>query len=319
MTRALCLPGCGCRGAFQFGVVKRLFEMGERFDIVAGASSGSICGAVAVAGLAERGPDFFRSLSSTPILAAKYLRSDGGPFGMATIVREALTRYVPEEKIVESETELLVSTTRASRLLKSALSHTIGRKKIVPIEPKPGRSGVPFADPSPVHALAVRSEALCVHSNRGRKDMHDVIVASCTIPGLYGRMVVLDGEVHVDGGAADNTLLGELLDRGATDITVVTPYEGGAVSPTLFERERTPSVPRHVHLRLISPERPIRLKHFDFDPERLEEALTMPWKMTVLEADRPAAASGVTIVQGALSEVDEREVAASHEAGGASR
>ena len=48
--RGLSLPGCGCRGAFQFAVMARLAAAGERFDMVAGASSGSICAAVTVAG-----------------------------------------------------------------------------------------------------------------------------------------------------------------------------------------------------------------------------------------------------------------------------
>ncbi|NUP05628.1 MAG: hypothetical protein HOW73_06165 [Polyangiaceae bacterium] len=291
--RALCLPGSGCRGAFQFGVIKRLAELGERFDVVAGASSGSICGAVMVAGLADVGSDFFRSLANTKILSRRYLRSDGGPFGMATIVREALGRFVPNDRIVSSDTELLVSTTRASRFLRSAFEVATSKVRALPLRrpaQDPPNQTFPFARPSPVHALAVRSESLVVHSNRSRSNMHDVIVASCTIPGLYARLVVLDGEVHVDGGAADNTLLGELLARGITDITVVTPYMGGAVSPTLFERERTPRVPPHVRLRLISPERTIRLRHFDFDPERLEEALTMPFKVEVFEPSEPRAA-----------------------------
>ncbi len=293
--RALCLPGSGCRGAFQFGVMKRLTEAGESFDLVAGASSGSIAGAVMVAGLTAEGPDMFRSMSSTKIVSSKYLRSEGSPFGMARIVREALTRFVPNERIVESETELLVSTTRASRMLKSAYESAKARVRAIgsPRSAPATGSGFPFHEPSPVHALALRSEALVVHSNRTRSDMHDVIVASCSIPGLYARLPVLDGEVHVDGGAADNTLLSELLARGATDITVVTPYLDGAVSPTMFERERTPRVPPHVRLRLISPARLIRLRHFDFDPGRLQEALEMPWKIEILEAsETPALAAG---------------------------
>lgn len=290
--RALCLPGSGCRAAFQIGAVKRLLEAGERFDLVAGASSGSICGAVVVSGLASDGPDFFRSLANTKILSPRYLRSDGGPFGMASIVREALERFIPNERIVASETELLVSTTRASRLLRSALDVARARVR-TPLSrsaPAAAAPSAPFEQPSRVHALAVRSDALVVHSNRARSDMHDVIVASCTIPGLYARFVVLDGEVHVDGGAADNTLLGELIARGATDITVVTPYQGGAVSPTLFERERAPRAPPGVTLRLVSPEGPIKLRHFDFDPQRLEEALDMPLTIeTLAEAPLPFA------------------------------
>ncbi|MBK8941539.1 MAG: patatin-like phospholipase family protein [Polyangiaceae bacterium] len=289
------MPGSGCRAAFQVGAVQRLNEAGERFDLVAGASSGSICGAVVVSGLSADGPSFFRSLANTKILSRRYLRSDGGPFGMATIVREALSRFIPNERIVGSDMELLVSTTRASRMLKSALE--VARSRVrAPLGRRPApelRPDAPFDEPSRVHALAVRAEALVVHSNRTRADMHDVIVASCTIPGLYARFVVLDGEVHVDGGAADNTLLGELIARGATDITIVTPYQGGAVSPTLFERERTPRPPEGVTLRLVSPTSPIRLRHFDFDPDRLEEALNMPFSIEIIEAPRtPLAAAG---------------------------
>jgi len=35
-------------------------------------------------------------------------------------------------------------------------------------------------------------------------------------------------------------------------------------------------VPAHVELRVIAPVRTLRLKSFDFDPVRLDEALTMP-------------------------------------------
>lgn len=277
--------------------MQRLWQAGERFELVAGASSGSICGAVTVAGLAAEGPDMFRSMSSTKIFSTRYLRSERSLFGMASIVRDALRRFVPNEKIIGSEAELLVSTTRASRMLRSALSSATARVRGAAASAATLHA-FPFHQPSPVQALAVRSESLVVHSNRKRADMHEAIVASCSIPGLYARLPVLDGEVHLDGGAADNTLLGELLARGATDITVVTPYAGGAVSPTLFEREQTPRVPPHVRLRLISPVQPIRLRHFDFDRERLEEALQMPWTSQVIEAseaaslDRAAGAGG---------------------------
>ncbi|MFO0551909.1 MAG: patatin-like phospholipase family protein [Polyangiaceae bacterium] len=277
--RALCLPGCGCRGAFQFGVMSTLAERGEQFDVVAGASSGSICGAVTVAGLASEGPAMFRSLASTKIVSRQYLRSEGSPFGMGAILRDALTRFVPEALVRASATELLVSTTRAGRLLRSALERARARLA-------PGRASsesYPFEKPSPVYELAVRAEARVIHSSRERTNIHDIIVASCTIPGLYAKLPVLDGEVHVDGGAADNTLLGVLLERGARDITVVTPYPNGAVSPTLFERTQTPRVPAGVRLRLLSPKEPLRLRHFDFDPGRLDEALEAPFTEEIID------------------------------------
>jgi NTE family protein len=231
----------------------RLAAAGERFDLVAGASSGSVCAAVTVAGLAEEGPAMWRALAGAPIVSTRYLRSEWSPFGMSAIVRDALARYVPEGMLQGTASELLVSTTRARRLL--------------------ARLGGGRAE-----------DALVIHSNRKRRDMHDVIVASCTIPILYARLPRIDGEIHVDGGAADNTLIDALVARGATEITVVTPYLGGAVSSTMFVAERPPTVPRHVRLRLISPQRRLSQKRFDFSPGPLEEALTMPHVEEVVSA-----------------------------------
>ena len=277
VMRAVSLPGCGCRGAFQIAVLQRLWARGERFDIAAGASSGSISGAVWVSGLADEAPAFWRALAKTPILSHKYLRREKSPFGMSGILREALARFVPEKGIVDSEVELLVSTTRAKRLFLGALSGFSATHD------------ARLATASRIRTMAIAKDALVVHSSRDRVDMHDVIVASCTIPGVYARLPVIDGEIHIDGGATDNTLIHALLDRGATDITVISPYAGGAVSPTLFERERPPTVPPHVRLRLIWPERTIRLGRFDFDRERLEEALAMPHVERVLAPVAPTA------------------------------
>jgi predicted acylesterase/phospholipase RssA len=252
MIRALSLPGCACRGAFQFAVMARLAKEGERFDVVAGASSGSLCGAAAVAGLAPEGPAMWRAMSRTPIVSPRYLASERSVFGMSAILREALRRFLPEQRLHGTEAELLIATTRA-------------------------------------RSFALRAgDALVVHSNRARRDLHDVIVASCYIPIVYARMARLDGEIHVDGGAADNTLIDALVARGADEITVVTPYPEGAVSRTLFERERPPTVPSYVRLRLIYPERPLRQRRFDFAPGPLEEALTMPHRVKVIE---PASSS----------------------------
>lgn len=267
--------------------MKRLAELGETFDVVAGASSGSITGAVWVAGLATEAPEFWRALARTPIFSRRYWRTERSPFGMSLILRQALEKFVPERLIDGTDAELLVSTTRAKRLVRGALgllsrsANGVGAVSFAPGAPGPLGE---LATSSRIRSMAIAKDALVVHSNRERRDMHDVIVASCTIPGVYARLPVLDGEVHVDGGAADNTLIEALLARGVTDLTVVSPYKDGAVSPTLFERERPPTVPPGVRLRLIWPERTLSIGRFDFDRGRLEEALTMPLVERVFEA-----------------------------------
>lgn len=208
---------------------------------------------------------------------------------MSAIVRDALERLLPEAEIAQSPIELLVATTRARALAHAAWSR---------LRHGPAQTAAPHAHASsssrlhrephdatrPRRGTTLR-DALVVHSNRTRSDMHDVIIASCTIPGVYARLPVLDGEIHVDGGAADNTLLEALLARGADDLTIITPYVGGVVAQTLFDAERAPKVPRHVRLRVISPLRTLSLGRFDFDPARLDEALTMPHVEEVVSAD----------------------------------
>ncbi|AKT39721.1 patatin-like phospholipase family protein [Chondromyces crocatus] len=267
MMRALSLPGCACRGAFQFAVMARLAEAGERFDLVAGASSGSICGAITVAGLSADGPTMWRSMAKTPVTSLGYLKGERSVFGMSVILRQALERYLPEERLHQTDTELLVATTRAVPFAVGSFSSFLRRKTRAAEVTPPG------APPG-----------LVIHSSRERRDMHDVIVASCYIPIVYARPTWLDGELHVDGGAADNTLIDTLVNRGAEEITVVTPYPEGVVARTIFAPERPPEVPPHVRLRLIYPERPLRQKRFDFSPGPLEEALTMPHRITIIEA-----------------------------------
>lgn len=227
--------------------MQRLSKRGERFDLVAGASSGSICGAVTVAGLSDEGPAMWRSFMKTPVVSPRYLRTEKSIFGMSVILRDALSRFLPEERLHNTESELLVATTRAKRFFMGA------------------------------------RDSLVVHSNKQRRDMHDIIVASCYIPVVYARVPVIDGEVHIDGGAADNTLIDALVERGAREVTVVTPYPEGGVAQTLFSEERAPHPRRNIKLRLIFPERRLSQKRFDFTPGPLEEALSMPHVERVLE------------------------------------
>jgi predicted patatin/cPLA2 family phospholipase len=242
-VRALSLPGCGCRGAFQFGVLARLVAAGERFDVAAGASSGSIAAAAYAAGRSTEGPAIYRALAGTPVFSARWLRRERSFFGMSHIVRAALEAHLPERAIADSPVELLVSTTPLPEL---------------------------------VRTLQGRRGRAVVHSSRDRRDLHDVLLASCTFPPFYARVVRLDGEVHLDGGATDNHLIHELVRRGARHVTVITPHPGGLVYAGLGHAPAPLAPIPGVELRVISPTRRLRVRSFDFDPHRLAEALEMP-------------------------------------------
>lgn len=242
-VRALSLPGCGCRGAFQFGVLSRLVAAGERFDVAAGASSGSIAAAAFAAGRSADGPAIYRSLAGTAVFSPRWLRRERSFFGMSHIVRSALEEHLPERSIADSPVELLVSTTPLREL---------------------------------AFALCGRGGRAVVHSSRERQDLHDVLLASCTFPPFYARVVRLDGEVHLDGGATDNHLVHELVRRGARHVTVITPHPGGLVYAGLGHALAPLAPIPDVELRVISPVRRLSVRSFDFDPGRLAEALAMP-------------------------------------------
>ena len=239
--RALSLPGCGCRGAFQFAVLARLEAAGERFDVAAGASSGSIAAAAYVAGKCSLGPEIYRSLAGTPVFSARWLASERSPFGMTRIVGDALREHLPEALIHRSEVELLVSTTTVPGLL---------------------------------HQLVWKDGRAVIHSSRERRDIHSLLLASCTFPPFYARVPRLDGRFHFDGGATDNNLIGALAERGARSITVITPHPDGAVYHGLFRPLEKPRADG-LTLRVIAPARRLSIRSFDFDPQRLAEALEM--------------------------------------------
>jgi NTE family protein len=241
--RALSLPGCGCRGAFQFGVLERLGAAGESFDVAAGASSGSIAAAAYAAGRSADGPAIYRSLAGTAVFSPRWLLRERSFFGMSHIVRSALEEHLPERSIADSSVELLVSTTPLREL---------------------------------VRTLRGRRGRAVVHSSRERRDLHDVLLASCTFPPFYARVVRLDGEIHVDGGATDNHLVHELVRRGARHVTVVTPHPGGLVYTGIGQGPAALTPIPGVELRVISPVRRLSVRSFDFDPGRLAEALEMP-------------------------------------------
>lgn len=256
--RALSLPGCACRGAFQLAVMARLTAAGERFDVVAGASSGSVCGAAVVAGMAAQGPAIARSLGERPLVSMRWIESERSIFGLGRILRDVLRDHLPEERLRGTEAELLIATTHAGRYARGLLERRGASSA-------PGQSG------------------LVIHSNRERSDVHDVILASCYIPLVYAGFARLDGEVHVDGAFADNTLLDALVARGADEITVVTPYPRGDVARTMFSSEAPLTAPSDVRLRVIYPARPLSIGRFDFSPERIDEALRMPHVERVFE------------------------------------
>ena len=200
---------------------------------------------------------------------------------MRRILLETMRQNLPEERLQDTEAELLVATTHAGAYARrlvpervaEALTSRLRRLRACfdPSHAEASREGARSARPRAAH-----HEPLVIHSNRERRDVHDIILASCYLPVLHSGVARLDGALHVDGALADNTLLDALCARGATEITVVTPFAGGKVAQTMFAEEGVLGPRPGVRIRVLSPERPLSIGRFDLSRERLEEALEMP-------------------------------------------
>lgn len=188
--RALVLSGGGARGAFQVGVIKRLVELGHRWEIVAGVS----VGAVNALQLAQYAP-------AEQALAAAHLEAFwyeiGGnatlyrswTFGAieALLGRGALHDTVPLEAFLRARVDVAKLQTSGVKFRAGAVALGSGQYRCVDEY---------VADP-------IRW-----------------VMASAAFPGAFGA-VAIDGDLWVDGGIRHTTPIADALAAGATELDVV--------------------------------------------------------------------------------------------------
>lgn len=105
----ICLSGGGAKGIAHIGVLKALREVGIYPDVVAGASAGSVVGALYAAGKTpEEMIDFVRDGSLFKIYKI-ILPSDG--FTKLTYLKEKLQQAIPEDSFEKLKRPLFVSVT----------------------------------------------------------------------------------------------------------------------------------------------------------------------------------------------------------------
>lgn len=198
--RALVISGGGAYGAFQVGVIKRLTELGKRWDIIAGVSVGAI-NALQMAMYPVSQQDtgarvleqFWYDIKSNetvyrnwtiPILEG--LLGKGGMFDTAPLESFLRARFKPE----------LLS-----------LSGVLLRL---------GATGL--------------SSGQIVFGTEKSHDVVKWVMASAAFPGAFPP-VEIDGEKWVDGGIRDTIPVEEAISLGAThiDIVMTNPQDGEAL------------------------------------------------------------------------------------------
>ena len=120
-------------------------------------------------------------------------------------------------------------------------------------------------------------------SSREEPDLVPVLLGSCFLPVLYGRVVRHRGEILVDGGLTDNLPIEALAERGCDEvIAVIAAADGTALKRPLRPRLRLghgpgePRRPRHIggaRVHVIHPRRPLEIRAWDLASDRIAGAL----------------------------------------------
>ncbi len=148
-----------------------------------------------------------------------------------------------------------------SRLLRTTLRRTLG-------------AGDLRAHPVEALVTATRLPDLgrVVFSSHAEADFVEPVLASCFLPVIYGRPVLLRRRAWLDGGARDNLPIELLVERGCTDVIASVHRADGLVLKSLRRRRWRPTL-SGARLSIIQPERPIDVGSWDPHPERLARAI----------------------------------------------
>lgn len=179
----IAFEGCACRAAFHAGVAAALAESGLRFDLSAGASSGSLCAAGVAADRSAELPSIFRALSGRSVVSFRRVLWNRSLFDMSHIVRSTLHSTFGVIDLRDRHTEALIVATRLRGLRKVVYS---SRTEPDLIEPLLGSCFFPVLYGRPIR---VRGELLIdggltdnlpveILEERGAKE----IIASVTSP-----------------------------------------------------------------------------------------------------------------------------------------
>lgn len=263
--RALVLSGGGSRGAFQVGVVKRLAELGHRWDVVAGVS----VGAINAVNMAMYAPAEQRLGALN--LERFWCEIEGD--------RSIYTGWFWGPLAALSKGGLY-DTTPLERFLRARFDHN--RLKA---------SGVRLF----VGAVDLRSGKY-VFATEKSADPIKWVMASAAFPGAFPP-VEIGGTRYVDGGVRDTTPISDVLKAGATEVDVVlcnpeggddTPWSlakaGSAVEVGLRAAEimadevfltdlaslRRQSKVRH---RVYAPQAPWTVGPLTFDPKEIRRMI----------------------------------------------
>ncbi|MCR4424746.1 MAG: patatin-like phospholipase family protein [Firmicutes bacterium] len=186
---AVVLSGGGAKGAYQVGVIRRLFSRVPRIDVLCGSSVGALHAAV----LAEA------FLSDDASILDRLERTWLNLYGVLTLDVRGLLRPLAAQSIFLN--------TRVRQLIHQCIPA--------------GRSFSDYDVDLSVTAVNLNTGTASAFDRSSGAPVREALLASCAIPVVFPA-VRIGRDYFVDGGTFNNTPLREAMVRGATDVIVVS-------------------------------------------------------------------------------------------------
>ena len=250
MEYGIVLEGGGAKGAYQIGAWKALREAGVRIKGIAGASVGSLNGALICMDDLEKAEDIwknieysrvmdvsdetikalkkkdFKALNMQEILNSGFQFIKDGGFDV-TPLKNLIAEVVGDEsRIRESDRELF------------AMTYSVSEHKELAVDVKSGEEG----------------------------SVKDMLLASAYF--LAFKNEKLGGKRYRDGGGFNNVPLGVLLDKGYEDIIVIRIYGWG------FDSEKVTKIPDGANVYHIAPRQDLG-GILEFDKKQSRKNMTL--------------------------------------------
>lgn len=246
----LVLEGGGAKGAYQIGAWKALREAGVKIKGVAGASVGSLNGALICMDDLERAEEIwknidysqvmsvsnetmealkkkdFKSLNLQELIARGFQLVKEGGFDITPLKNLIADVVGDEEKIVNSNRELY------------SVTYSVSDRKELVVDLRKGEMGT----------------------------VKDMLLASAYF--LAFKNEKLGGKRYMDGGGFNNVPLDVLIDHGYEDIIVIRIYGWG------FDKERVVKIPDGFNVYHIAPRQDLG-GILEFDKKQARKNLTL--------------------------------------------
>lgn len=232
----LVLAGGGTKGAYQVGVWKALKELGIKIRAIAGASIGSLNGALILQDNFEKMEELYRNIKISDIMkVSEDIDSNKNIFNIANIAR--LTADYAEQKGIENEP------------LRELIKKYIDFDKIY-------NSEIDFG--MVTYSVKEQKQLEIFKQDIPKEEMIEYLLATACFP-IFKAQKIGDTE-YFDGGLYDNTPINMLVKKGYKNI-IVADIAGLGFNRKIEDK--------NIYLKLISPSEDLG-GTFEFNKEKIE-------------------------------------------------